>query len=604
MGALGGLGAVGGCASGWGQPAASQAAAERAVAQAALRQLFDDTDEADLRRRPIEALARGDLRFADQHGDWLSAEAVADEAAAARGALAQLARIPRQPLDSLNQLAYDSFARQQRLALQAASPPLDAVWPRLPINPFDCWPLYFAQLSSGADVAPYRSVQDFDQGLARLAGFERYLQQVIQRCREGMALGVVQPRVVVALLLRQLDGLIDLPLARSPFMQPLGLMPPQWPTAQRQRLRDAYAATVGGPLRQGLQQLRDFLAGPYLAQARDSVGLWDVPGGVAWYRHLVLRHAGGRLSAEEIHQVGRSEVARIREAMNQVRRDLGFSGSLAEFFAHVRQDPANRPRDEAALLAAYEAVNAQVAQALPRLFNRLPSTPLDIRALPAYLAPGAASAHYQSGSAAQGRPGVFHVNTSELASRPLNSVQTLYLHEAVPGHHFQSSLVDESPGLPKPLRFGSHTAYTEGWALYAEGLGRELGLFTEPMQWFGHLDEEMLRAMRLVVDTGLHLAGWRREEAIAYMQANSAMAASDIAAEVDRYIANPGQALAYKMGQLALQRLRQRAQRRLGLQFDIRRFHDQVLDTGALPLDLLEIKIEDWLLREAWPGVV
>jgi uncharacterized protein (DUF885 family) len=304
------------------------------------------------------------------------------------------------------------------------------------------------------------------------------------------------------------------------------------------------------------------------------------------------------MSAEEIHQIGLGEVARILKGMEQVKTTVGFKGSLKQFFDHIRTDPKFKFKTKQALIDSYWDVDKRLKSEIPKLFSLVPKSPLDIRAVPDFLEKNQAGAYYQQGTPDGSRPGVFYVNTYDLPSRTSPGVETLFLHEAIPGHHFQISLAQEDESLPPFMRFGGNTAYVEGWALYAESLGPELGLFKDPYQLQGRYDDEMLRAMRLVVDTGLHAKGWTRDQAIKYMLDNSAMGKTDATSEVERYIAIPGQALAYKIGQLKIHELRTRAEQALSDKFDIRGFHAQVLGTGALPLAVLESKIDTWIAAQ------
>jgi uncharacterized protein (DUF885 family) len=372
-------------------------------------------------------------------------------------------------------------------------------------------------------------------------------------------------------------------------------VPADFGTAERERLAQAYTAAVDDKLRPAFRRVRDFLVNEYRAAARDSVGLEALPGGKSYYAFLIRSNTTTDLSATAIHELGVAEVRRITQGMHAVMDRVGFRGTLPQFFDHLRSDPAFRPASAEALIEAYRAVGRRVEAAAPRLFAVLPATPLEIRPTPDFQAPTDAAARYNLGAPDIGRPGIFYVNTFDLPRRSVVGTETLYLHEAVPGHHLQTMLAVENTALPRQLRFDGSTAFSEGWALYAESLGPELGLFENPYQLFGHYDDEMLRAMRLVVDTGLHAFGWSREQAVDYMLAHSAMSRADVVAEVERYIADPGQALAYKVGQLTIRRLRAQAEQALGPRFDPRAFHAEVLTTGSIPLAVLERKIDDWI---------
>jgi len=379
-------------------------------------------------------------------------------------------------------------------------------------------------------------------------------------------------------------------------MGPTRKLPLDMPPADQQRLQRQYTATVADRLLPALTRMRNFLRDVYLPRARQTVGLSALKGGEAYYHALVEQHTTTNMPPRDIHRLGLDEVERITGGMNRVRERVGFVGPLPAFFQYLRRSTEFRPASAEALHQGYVAIGNRVAQALPRLFSAMPATRLDIRPMPADQAPTEAAARYMSGTADGKRPGVFYFNTYDLPTRSTYGMETLYLHEAVPGHHFQISLVQEAQQLPKYLRYGGNTAYNEGWALYAESLGEGLGLFADPYQRFGAYNDEMLRALRLVVDTGLHAMGWTRDQAIDYMMKHSSIDTTDATAEVERYIVMPGQALAYKIGQITISRLRQRAETMQGSGFDIRSFHDQVLRSGALPMQVLDAKIDRWLV--------
>jgi uncharacterized protein (DUF885 family) len=361
------------------------------------------------------------------------------------------------------------------------------------------------------------------------------------------------------------------------------------------RLARAYRDVIETRVTPGYRLWKTYLSETYLPAAREAPGLWAQKDGDRLYAQALRRHTTTGMGADQIHQLGLSEVARIRGEMEQVRKDLAFPGDLHALFEHVRTDPSfyyTRPED---LLARFKAIEARIWAGMPRLFDRKPKAPFEVRPLPA-MGEARGTGYYSLGPADGSEPGVLYFNMSMLSTRPIPTLETLTLHEGIPGHHYQGSLAQENTALPDILRFGGgFTAYIEGWGLYSESQGKALGLFTDPWQWFGHLDFEMLRAVRLVVDTGLHAKGWSRERAIGFMTDNTSMAAKDIRVEIDRYISDPGQATAYKIGELKLHELRGRAEAKLGARFDVRAFHDQVLMTGSMPLDLLEAKIDRWI---------
>ena len=560
-----------------------------------LRDLLDRSDEASLDRNPISGLYRGDTRRAAQHGDYASQAYVAAELRAAQDDLADLARIPRDPLTASDRVAYDTFRWSREVTRERHSPPASSFWPLLALDQVSGWHLFFPDLSSGDGVAPYRSVADYDNGLARIEGFVAWLDIAVDRMREGKRAGVVLPRVVVEHVVAQFDRFAQHGLDDSPYYGPIRKLPADMAVADRQRLTLAYTAAVNHRLRPAFARVHAFLANKYLPSTRTSVGLSALPGGAAYYEFLIRSRTTTALTAAQVHRLGMAEVERISAGMSAVRRRVGFQGSLGQFFEHLRTDPRFAPASPQEVADRYAEIGQRVDKALPGLFDAQPRTPLEIRPTPEYKARTDPGGRYIRGSLDTGKPGVFFFNTFDLPSRYVWGMETLYLHEATPGHHMQMSLAAENTALPKLLRFGGNTAYIEGWALYAESLGAELGLFDDPYQLFGHYNDEMLRAMRLVVDTGLHAHGWTRERAIDYMLVHSAMSAHDATSEVERYIAEPGQALAYKVGALTIQRLRKRAEQAMGARFDIRAFHRQVLETGSVPMAVLEAKIEAWL---------
>ena len=562
-----------------------------------LARLMADSDEAYLTRNPISALYRGDLRFAEQHGDYLSDAYIDAERAAAQRDLRRLATIDLAGLSESDRLAYDTFRWKRQSDLRGLAP--EFVWLRfgLPIAHYGGWHLDFAQLSSGEGIARYANVADYEAGLARFDGFVIWLDRARERMRQAADVGVVLPRFVVERMIPQFQSLIDARVDRSMFYGPIRKLPTGFAEVEREGIARSYATAIRERLIPAFVRMRDFLAREYLRRSRDSVGLSQVPGGEARYRQLVAQHTTTELSPQEIHRIGLAEVARITQSMESVKGEVGFQGTLSEFFEHLRTDSRFSPASPQALGDGYRAIGQHVDAAIPRLFAHRPLAPLDIRPTPSPADQTDAAAKYDVGTPDGSRPGVFYYNTYDLPSRPTRNMETLYLHEAVPGHHFQLSLAQENAALPKLLRFDGNTAFAEGWALYAESLGTELGLYTDPYQRLGHYDEEIWRALRLVVDTGLHALGWTREQAIDYMLAHSATSRTDATAEVERYIVDPGQALAYKIGQLTISRLRARAQTALDARFDVRDFHDQVLLTGALPLTVLDAKIESWIAR-------
>ncbi|MET4896054.1 DUF885 domain-containing protein [Sphingomonadaceae bacterium jetA1] len=563
-----------------------------------LKQLFHDSDEASLIRNPINGLFRGDMRHADRLGDFYSDAYIAAEREAAKSDLDRLAQIDRAKLTPTNQIAYDVFRNQNEMALKGYDPTIVALTIVRPMDHFYGIQTFYPEFASGKGAAPFNTVVDYDNNLKRNVEYARLLDEAIVRFRQGMASGVVQPKLVVRNMIAQFDNLLNGSVEDSPFYDPVRQFPAAVPATDQARLKRAYATQIRDVIVPAEQRMRRFLAETYLPAARDSVGLSGMPGGDRLYAYLIEQNTTLQLKAEDVHRLGLSEVARILKAMDVQKQAVGFKGSLSQFFTFLRTDPRFQPKSARQLREGYEAIGRRIDARVREQFSLIPKTPLEIRPVPAFKEKTDAGGSYQGGTPDGSRPGVFYYNTYDLPSRYMWEMETLYLHEAVPGHHFQISLAQENTALPAFMRFGGNTAYAEGWALYAETLWPELGMETDPYQRMGGLNDEMLRAMRLVVDTGIHAKGWSRDKAIDYMLANSPMARTDATAEVERYIAIPGQALAYKIGQITISRMKAKAKAELGAKFDPRQFHAVVLDTGALPMPVLEKKIEEWIAAE------
>lgn len=560
-----------------------------------LAQLFKESDEANLRLNPLNALARGDTRYADRLGNYLTDAYKAEVLRNKQQDLLRLSSINRSALSPDNAIYYDVFKYETEQAIRFASEPLASITERLSIEHFYGIHNMFPDLSSGQSFAPYKTVKDYENGLKRMDEFVGVMDRAIAKMREGMTTGHVQPQVVVDNVIGQLDTILKQGVENSPYYMPIKNMPEGISGGDKAKLTQAYSQKISKDILPVYQRMKTFLETEYKPKARRVPGLLGMKDGPLLYAALVEQNTTTTMTPKEIHEIGLSEVARITREMEAIKKEVGFKGTLKQFFEHLRTDPKFKFKSKEDLIASYNAIRARVDAGMPKLFSRTVKTPFEIRPVPSFIEKNSAGAYYMPGSADGSRPGVFYVNTYDLPSRTTPGMESLFLHEAVPGHHYQISLAQETPSIPDFLRFGGNTAYVEGWGLYSETLGRELGILTDPYQRFGKLDAEMMRAMRLVVDTGLHAKGWSREEAIKYMMDNSAMSRTDATAEVERYIAIPGQALAYKVGQLTHSRLRAEAQKELGARFDPRAFHDQVLNTGALPLKVLEAKIRNWI---------
>ena len=560
-----------------------------------LKRLFYNSDERDLALDPISAILRGDMRYADRFGDYVSDAATARERGNLEADLAALGGVYRAKLTRVDQVAYDVFRHTAEVNLRGYSPEIQAVTRLLPINHFGGFQTFYPDFASGKGGAPFKTVAEYDNNLKRNAGYAALYERIIARFREGMAKNVVHPRLVVENMIAQFDNLIAQGVEGSVFYAPVTMFPAAIPAADRQRLTAAYAKQVREVITPAHVRMRDFLKTQYLPKARSTIGLSAMPGGAALYDYRIESSTTLPLKAEAVHQLGLSEVARIIAEMEAQKTAAGFKGTLAAFFDYLRSEKRFQPTSAEEVRRDYEAIGKRVDARVREQFALIPKTPLEIRPVPDYRAKSDAAGSYQDGTPDGKRPGIFYYNTYDLPSRYTWGMETLYLHEAVPGHHFQIALAQENTALPAFMRFGGNTAYVEGWALYAETLWKPLGMETDPYQRMGGLNDEMLRAMRLVVDTGIHAKGWTREQAITYMLANSPMPKTDATAEVERYIAIPGQALAYKIGQLTILRLKAEAQAKQGAAFDPRAFHAAVLDSGALPMPVLEVKVRGWI---------
>ncbi len=575
--------------------AAVTTAAPNVPASAELKALFAASDEAQLKRNPIQALFRGDMRYAAQFGDFITDQWLAGEKAAGEADLAALKKIDRSKLNLDDRISYDVFKYQTEIGLKGFKPGLLKASIERPIDHFGGFQVFIPDVSSGEGAAPFKSVKDYDDNLKRLDGYVVYLDRAIGRMKQGLADGVTNPRLVMQNVVGQFDNLLPAKVEDSVFYKPVLKFPDGIAAADRARITADYAAFIRDRLNPAQARVRDFIKTEYLPKARETVGLGQMPGGAALYRYLVEQTTTTTMTPEEIHALGLREVDRIHTAMTKIKDETGFKGNLAEFFVFMRTDPRFHPTSAEAMKDDFLAIDKRMEAVVRKDFSTIPKSPLEVRPVPAYKEKTDAAGSYQQGTPDGSRPGVFYYNAYDLPSRSKFGFETLFLHEGVPGHHFQISLAQEKESLPAFQRFGGNTAFVEGWALYAESLGYELGFYTDPYQNYGHLDDEILRAMRLVVDTGIHSKGWTRDQAIKYMLDNSAMGKTDATAEVERYIAIPSQALAYKVGQLTIRRLRTKAEKALGPKFDVRDFHAQVLMSGALPMEVLERKVDDWI---------
>ncbi len=560
----------------------------------ALHALFDEHFERTLEMNPTYATSIGDNRFNDRLANSYSPDYIAASRAMDEEFLERLLAIDRSALEHQDRLSYDLFRANREVALKGYRFPSHLQ----PVNQFYSLTSSFVQLGSGAGIHPFRTVRDYDDFLGRADDFARNVDQVIANMREGMRSGVVQPRILMERLVPQLTSQVVDDAEASSFFTPVRQMPETFSAADRERLTAAYREKITTTIVPAYQRLKNFIGDEYLAAARETVGLYALPDGEDWYAYLVERYTTTDMTPDEIHQVGLDEVARIQGEMLGVMEQVGFDGSLDDFFDFVNSDDRfffDNPDD---LIQGYRDMTTRVTDLSRELFDIFPKTDFEVRRVEPFRERSAAGGSYRAGTADGSRPGVFYANAFDLRARPSWAMEALFLHEAIPGHHFQIMIQRENDALPRFRRYGGISAYSEGWGLYAESLGKELGMFTDPYQYFGGLNAELWRSIRLVVDTGIHARGWTRQQVLDYMYANSAVAEARAVAEAERFMAIPGQALAYKVGQLEIRSIRNKAEAKLGERFDIKAFHREVLEDGAMPLMMLEAKIERWVEKQ------
>ena len=578
---------------------ACAANAARDKAERDLDRLVDAYFEELLELNPTFATQIGDYRYNDRIANSIGPKWRDDTLAMEHRYLEALRGIDADALSAPTRLTYDIFKSGRERDISTFRFPNHL----LPLDQMGNAAADFAVLGSGAGAHPFAATADYEAFLKRMDGFIVWIDQAIVNMREGMSKGVVQPRPVMVKVLAQFDALIVEDPEKSVFWQPMKSFPASIPEADRVRLTAAYRDALANRLMPAYRRLRDFTQKEYLPATRTSVGWSALPQGQDWYAQFVSIYTTTDMQPAEIHELGLKEVARIEREMNGVREQVGFKGDLQAFFTHLESEPKFYYTRAEDLVAGYTALKTRIDALLPKMFKDFPKAPYEVRAVEPFRAQSSAGAFYEAPSADGSRPGIFYVNTYDLKAQPRFGMETLSLHEAAPGHHFQIAIQQELEDIPRFRRFDGNTAYAEGWALYAESIGKELGLFTDPYQYYGRLSDEMLRAMRLVVDTGLHSKGWTREQAIAYMLEHSSMAENDVIAEVERYIVIPGQALGYKIGQLRISAMRARAERELGKNFAVKDFHSEILRDGSVPMNVLEMKIDRWIAEKKSGGL-
>jgi uncharacterized protein (DUF885 family) len=552
-----------------------------------LHALFRDYWEAQMRNFPTWATYLGDHRYDDRLTDH-SAGAYESRRKELQGFRARLEAIPLAGLSSADSLNHVLFARVLEDALDGAQFRSFL----MPITQQGGPPSQFAELPT---YHPQRTVEDIENYISRLHTFPILVDQVMANMHTGMEQGLMPARITMAKVLPQLDALIVRDPATSILATPVDSLPETIPAPEGTRLAKAIHLAIRDQVVPAYRKLRDYIRDRYLRACRPEPGIGSLPDGQARYAYAIRHYTTTNMTPAEIHELGRRELGHTRVGIRSVINRLGQRGTIRRFMDALRANPRFYHHSADSLMADFRIICKTIDARLPRLFGRLPQSWYDLREIEAFRAPSAPAAYYYGAPDDASRPAYFYVNTYRPETRPKYTMEVLAYHEAVPGHHLQLTLQQELKGLPDFRRHGGFTAFVEGWALYAERLPKEVGLYADPYSEFGRLTFESWRAVRLIVDTGIHHFKWTREEAIEFLREHTALAENDIVSEVERYIAWPGQALAYKIGQMKIANLRLQAEQRLGDRFDIRRFHDALLEEGALPLDLLEIKMERWL---------
>ena len=556
-----------------------------------LNALYEQYWEESLKLNPLRATFQGDPRYNDQLPNFLSAEFREQSLRFTRDWLQKIEAVGAEGLSGQDLLSYQIFVRDARNEIEGIHFP---DWMQ-PINQFYNIASTVVQLGSGTGAQPFKTVQDYDNWQRRASGFPVLFDQAIANMREGIEAVVVQPRALMEKVVPQLDALIKPKAEDTLFWGPITKLPDSFSAADKQRITNDYRQLIEGELLPAYRELRQFIVDDYLPHTRTSAGMAALPNGEAWYAYKARDSTSTDLSPAQIHQIGLDEVARIHGLMRGVMKELGYQGTLQDFFKFMQDDPRFIFKSEEELLVFYRGLESKVNARVGEQFSLIPKAAFEIRAVEPFRAKSASGGSYMRPSEDGTRPGVFYVNTYDLPTRKIWDAEDLFLHEAIPGHHFQLALQQELTGLPNFRRFGGETAFIEGWGLYAESLGKDVGLYEDPYSYFGYLQNELWRAIRLVVDTGLHSKNWTREQTIQYMLDNSAESETHSTSEGERYMAIPGQALAYKMGELKIKQVRAKAEKALGDKFDIREFHAEVLKDGSVPLDVLDAKVDRWI---------
>lgn len=557
-----------------------------------LKSIVESHFEEYLKLYPLYATSIGDTRYDDRLTIPLSEAHRVKERALIEDSLAKVTALGCEGLEGQDTLTCEAFKEDLAIGREYLNVSFEHL---LPFDQLDSFFSEFAELASGESIVAFKTPKDYDNFLSRIEVIPAYFDQMIANMKEGVKKGLTTPQPLVRKALKQVQDLLVKDVKRSVFYKSVAKMPEDWPVADRKRIAEAYEGAIRDQVYPAYKKLEAYVRTSYLPKARKTHGLSALKGGRELYRALIKLHTTTDQAPEAIMKTGLEEVRRIRDEFEKVKLELGFKGTLKEFFKSLRKDPKLYPfKTSEEVLNAYRAIEGRIQAKIPDLFKRTPKAGFEIREVAKFKAANASEA-YQNPTADGSRPGIFWVPVPDAAKYGSKSMESLFLHEAIPGHHFQIAIQQELTDLPRFRRFGGNNAYVEGWALYAESLGKKLGVYTDPYQWVGRLENDMHRAIRLVVDTGIHWNGWTREKAIAFSMENEPGDEAGIVSEIERYMVIPGQALSYKVGELKLHELRERARVAFKERFDIREYHDQILKDGALPLGILERKIDRWI---------
>ena len=552
----------------------------------ALHAFFEAEWNYEMEQSPARASSMGDRRWNDRWGDQ-SLEAIRKREEHAADALVRLKKFDRAQLSPADQLNYDLFKKDLEIDIEG----FKFRTYLMPINQRGG----LQTVDELGDRLRFETVKDFEDWIARLRSFPALMDENLALMREGARAHIMWPRIVLERVPAQIDKQLVSKPEESPFFKPFKKFPDAIAAADRERLAKAASDAITAGVLPSFQKLKKYFVDEYLPAAFEQVGVWQMPQGAEYYAYLTRLHTTTDLTPQQIHEKGLSEVARIKGEMQTIMEKVGFKGTLPEFFTKLRTDPQFFYKTPEELLEAYRALAKRIDPNLVKVFKTLPRTPYGVTPIPDKIAPDTTTAYYNQPAADGSRAGLYFVNLYKPETRPKWEMMALSLHESVPGHHLQIALAQELGDIPKFRRYGGYTAFVEGWGLYAESLGQDMGLYDEPYSKFGQLTYEMWRAVRLVVDTGMHQMKWDRQRAINFFMENAPKAENDIVNEIDRYISMPGQALAYKIGELKIKELRDRARHEIGEGFDIREFHDAVLLSGSVPLDVLERNVNAWI---------